>query len=649
MAGVFKSSILAFDGRTFERIWSYGIPNSEVISSPIPGYYNDDDVPDFMVKHQLGPGFPVYYYTAATVLDGKTGKPLLEKELEDSFSGQMSGLSVTVDGYGNDWFLHWSSDCLNHEGDRSPYQFLKSTNLESRMGADLCKLRFNSSLTTTFLALSQHAAPPGLPIYFSEEWKKLEYNSSIDPRKEAERYSEMHPDYDAVSTITERSVRVHPGRRGRPEGESDTFSEHTNRFPGSNFKGRKDSNVESNGSDDFVPNEDFRDEGNRWEDEDKDYNVIYDEGEPSAIDLDKANGIREQRSDEIVNNETNQLKNELDSSLDYTNGQSNDSANNRTTNIEDFDFDEGLNENREKRKTTESETKKPQRKGQEEMVVGTLQNGQKYDKFLKISKRPAVNVIEASLEEEKTASTIDINDTRNSSEVENASAVNVTEKVDVFVANKTNPKDFWSSRGIFNDGEDANIEKIFKRESMKNAKINKIKNILKRETAAVDNTDNFDGVQRQPPTGILLPSLNKVGVASNSVDVVFSTSWLPPSDATVILVQQDLDCITRKRKEFLKTDLARGSKTQQQRSQMVFECLGERGIDYKILEEGTDRENVKIPLGQMTVYRMKLECVCPVDMLPGQTCRSVSKQQSWPANLGASNNGYFKPLRRGDS
>jgi hypothetical protein len=30
-------------------------------SAPTPSYYNDDDVPDFLVKYQNGPGFPVYY------------------------------------------------------------------------------------------------------------------------------------------------------------------------------------------------------------------------------------------------------------------------------------------------------------------------------------------------------------------------------------------------------------------------------------------------------------------------------------------------------------------------------------------------------------------------------------------------------------
>jgi len=34
-----------------------------VFSTPAPGYFNDDDVPDFLVHWQYGPGFPIYYHS----------------------------------------------------------------------------------------------------------------------------------------------------------------------------------------------------------------------------------------------------------------------------------------------------------------------------------------------------------------------------------------------------------------------------------------------------------------------------------------------------------------------------------------------------------------------------------------------------------
>ncbi|CAK9806044.1 hypothetical protein ANTQUA_LOCUS4687, partial [Anthophora quadrimaculata] len=184
VAAMFNSTIIVYDGLTFEPIWNYTVPNSEVISIPIPGYYNDDNIPDFMVKHQIGSGFPTYYYTVATIIDGKTGKSLLEKPIEDSLSREMSGLSVTVEGFGNDWFLHWSVDCLNYEGIKERYQFLKTDDLISESRADLCKLRFNSTLISNLYALSQHVGPPGVSLYFSEDWKSLEYNNSMNSKVE---------------------------------------------------------------------------------------------------------------------------------------------------------------------------------------------------------------------------------------------------------------------------------------------------------------------------------------------------------------------------------------------------------------------------------------------------------------------------------
>ena len=34
-----------------------------VFSTPAPGYFNDDNMPDFLIHWQHGPGFPVYYHS----------------------------------------------------------------------------------------------------------------------------------------------------------------------------------------------------------------------------------------------------------------------------------------------------------------------------------------------------------------------------------------------------------------------------------------------------------------------------------------------------------------------------------------------------------------------------------------------------------
>ena len=35
---------------------------------PSPGYFNQDDTIDFMVKMNVGPGFPTYYHSIVSVL-----------------------------------------------------------------------------------------------------------------------------------------------------------------------------------------------------------------------------------------------------------------------------------------------------------------------------------------------------------------------------------------------------------------------------------------------------------------------------------------------------------------------------------------------------------------------------------------------------
>lgn len=60
---MFNSTVIAFDGFNFRQIWNYSFPMSESYNTPAAGYFNADDIPDFLVKYQHGPGFPIYYYS----------------------------------------------------------------------------------------------------------------------------------------------------------------------------------------------------------------------------------------------------------------------------------------------------------------------------------------------------------------------------------------------------------------------------------------------------------------------------------------------------------------------------------------------------------------------------------------------------------
>lgn len=670
VAAMFNSTIIAYDGLTFEPIWNYTVPNSEVISIPIPGYYNDDDIPDFMVKHQIGAGFPTYYYTVATVVDGRNGQSLLEKPIEDSLSNQMSGLSITVDGYGNDWFLHWSADCLNYEGVKEKYQFLKGQSLSSQTRADLCRLRFNSTLTTKLLALSQHVGPPGVQLYFSEEWKSLEFNNSVDPRQEAEKYWSSHPrseimdNYANIPFVSERSPRVHKNHR------KDSIFKHKDNNLFTKI-GKYDSDVVYENFDEFkdhknrdpAENEavDNLDVDRMWKHDnkltrdnvqlDKEYDGMYgvddgsnnEDGEQS-MDYSQAM-MREQRSvaSKVIPRDSHSISiSSTERSFEEMEEVTNKADKMNTLMETTIKFPEEIlltTSIIESRSSVEETTA-----GMSTLYTSTFTSESAGLKNTKLDSEALDDTYTEALSVTENQKTANYRDTPS------------TEKTDTTQQKQMNRHGFPN---IFQDVDDeANIEKIFKRESLKNQhknKDNKKQTLtsswvtdktyrIRQKRRTKRKTENggrwsseVNGIQRQSPTGILLPSIVE-SKGKTSMDLVFSTFWLPSSEVSLILSQADMECIQKALLE---------KKLQYKRDDdIINECLLERGVNYRLYQESMDRENLKIALGQMTIYRIKLECVCPEDMLPNQTCRNISMHQSWPAHLGSSGNGHFKPLRR---
>ncbi|KAL0121064.1 hypothetical protein PUN28_008647 [Cardiocondyla obscurior] len=670
VAAMFNSTIVAYNGATFEPIWEYKIPNSEVISIPIPGYYNDDDIPDFMVKHQIGTGSSTYYYTLATVLDGRNGLPLLEKPMEDSLSGQMSGLSITVDGFGNDWFLHWSTDCLNYEGVKDKYQFLKDQSFMSQTNADLCFLKFNSTLTTRLLALSQHVGPPGLPLYISEKWKSLEFNNSADTQKE-KKYSnsrlKIADTYVNAPLVSERSPEVHKNHR------KDRIFKH------------KDSNIleigkydldavyenidelkshKKHNPEDTVDNLDVDQpwKQDKWMDDDtqsdKEYGSIYesDNANEDEQSVDYSQGeVREQRSVTVDNDlSTMNISNKEDFLKEAGNYSTSESSqydlqfdhNNKNSSVNNSDITITTLKSEEKLSTTLSDE-------------SNIETTTAIHNLLNTSESIKVRSTNSSMELSEDAHTEAVNVTTNQIITSRQEKAPVKK-----VGNATQRRQIYKHSFpsiIQNADDDASIEKVFKRESLKNqsrGKINKnqlrilslitdkdFKMRLKRRAKRNSGTDNgqsngVNGVQKQAPTGILLPSITE-SKGKTSIDLVFSTFWLPSPEVSLILISDQVDqCIHKKQALF------QNKFEYKKDDDIINECLSERGVNYRWYQESKDRENNKVALGQMTIYRMKLECVCPEDMLPNQTCRNISSHQSWPEYLGSLGNGYFKPLGR---
>lgn len=124
IASLFNSTVYAFNGKTFELIWRYVFPSSESISSIVPGLYNHDNVTDFMIKYNSGPGFPVYYYSQTQILNGIDGTPLLDQMINDAGgpNSLLGGITISQT-FGGDYFLHWQAQCRGKNEVKDAYQF----------------------------------------------------------------------------------------------------------------------------------------------------------------------------------------------------------------------------------------------------------------------------------------------------------------------------------------------------------------------------------------------------------------------------------------------------------------------------------------------------------------------------------------------
>lgn len=78
-----------------------------------------------MIKYNTGPGFPVYYYSQTTIINGTNGQPMLDDMITDSGgpNSLLGGLSISQQ-YGGDLFLHWQMVCRDKADSKDAYQFL---------------------------------------------------------------------------------------------------------------------------------------------------------------------------------------------------------------------------------------------------------------------------------------------------------------------------------------------------------------------------------------------------------------------------------------------------------------------------------------------------------------------------------------------
>lgn len=64
------------------------------------------------------------------IINGKTGKPIYKPAI-DNAGLQTNGLTISLEGYGNDLFLYWINECKNFEDNLEMFEFVpgKKNNL----------------------------------------------------------------------------------------------------------------------------------------------------------------------------------------------------------------------------------------------------------------------------------------------------------------------------------------------------------------------------------------------------------------------------------------------------------------------------------------------------------------------------------------
>lgn len=189
----FNSTVYAFNGQTYAQLWNFTFADSESTSSIVPGHYNNDNITDFMVKYNCGPGFPVYYYSQTQIINGKNGTSLLDQMINDS-GGAISllgGISISQK-FGGDLFLHWQTQCRGKYDVKDPYQFLYDSDILLQSRADTCRLRYNASTVLKLYAITRHMQSPGAVIFSTDdlllqlnqtELKQLENQIAVSPLK----------------------------------------------------------------------------------------------------------------------------------------------------------------------------------------------------------------------------------------------------------------------------------------------------------------------------------------------------------------------------------------------------------------------------------------------------------------------------------
>jgi len=93
IANAVEGKLLAFDGKSYKKLWSVKMPNTEAYSSIAPGYFTGNDkVPDFFVTYAVGE-WPDLGWSQQFMVNGATGKIAYT----DSLGSYQTSTPVVID------------------------------------------------------------------------------------------------------------------------------------------------------------------------------------------------------------------------------------------------------------------------------------------------------------------------------------------------------------------------------------------------------------------------------------------------------------------------------------------------------------------------------------------------------------------------
>ncbi|XP_022902074.2 uncharacterized protein [Onthophagus taurus] len=599
----FNSTTMAFDGYSFKQLWNFTIPNSETLSIPTPGYFNNDNVTDFLVKYQKGPGFPVYYHSETYILDGKTGKSIYEHPIIDTVGSQMGGLTISMEKFGMDWFVFWTGNCKDYEARQDIFEFISGSTNKQQNRANICKLRFNSTMVAKMYALNQFDQPPGVELYSSDNRWDLEYNNSRSPIDEAREFLKIHPEYDRQQVETtppgnlETTYKaIDPLRNQKPQ----TNNKHKTQEP--EYLNTRNKNVNPN----MDPQPKYENDYEQmrlkpkmpYYPQNEDMDTDYPEEEPDAMSL---YGSRQSRLQYHPNNrDTRSKKQELDNPHEYDDNESTTKKKSLSekTHYGIYDY---KNVKNARSRLMHDLTNLPT-----EILRDTyFKNREKQMRKSRFEQRDLKSHKERAKGNEEVKKAI---------EEEKKKLVNTSMTL-------------WD------------LESEMEIEDRENGYYRGKRHVYQK----------FDGVPKITSVGTLVKSINS---STNSIDLVFLTYWLPAIEGAQLVLEKDVQCISEKIKNAMRSK-EQSITFQKSTLEELFkkECIEERFKNQKPTDR-TDQDNnfsyynqvAHLNLGQMTVYRIKIECRCQARRRSNEMCpRFLDKEkQSWPSFLGRKGDGYFK-------